>query len=106
MTKDQYFEMCEMLGSEPLESEVPVEYDDLPLEVQESMHIYNQLQDSWDYMNGNYIGKNYAGFKDILDILEVEPEDRRVVYDLIGQIDRIRAKAIQDKKPKAASRPS
>lgn len=100
MTKDAYFEMCEALGSEPLESEIPVEYDDFPVEVQEAIRIYNNLQDNWDYMGGNYIGKNLNGFKDILSIFEVDPQDYRAVYELIMRIDRIRAKSIQDSKPK------
>ena len=100
MTKNSYFEMCEALGSEPLESEIPVEYDDFPVEVQEAIKIYNNLQDSWDYMGGNYIGKNLNGFKDILTIFEVDPQDYRAVYELIMRIDRIRSKSIQDSKPK------
>ena len=31
MTKEQYFEMCEALGNEPAESEIPIEFDDFPL---------------------------------------------------------------------------
>lgn len=100
MTKEQYFEMCEMLGSEPIEDEIPVEFDDFPLEVQEALQIYNNLQDNWDYMGGNYIGKNLTGFKDILDIFEISKEDRRSIYELIMHIDRIRAKLIADSKPK------
>jgi hypothetical protein len=100
MTRDQYFEMCEMLGNEPLEAEIPVEFEDFPLEVQESFKIYTSLQDNWDYMGGNYIGKNLSGLRDILEIYEVAKEDYRTVYELILLIDRIRAKQIQDTKPK------
>lgn len=100
MTKEQYFEMCEQLGSEPQEEEIPVEYDDFPLEVQEALQIYNNLQDNWDYMGGNYIGKNLTGFKDILDIFEVAKKDRRSIYELVMHIDRIRGKLIQDSRPK------
>ena len=100
MNKDSYFEMCEALGSEPIDSEIPVEYDDFPVEVQEAIRIYNNLQDNWDYMGGNYIGKNLNGFKDILSIFEVDPQDYRAVYELIMRIDQIRAKSIQDSKPK------
>ena len=100
MTKEHYFEMCEALGNEPLDSEIPVDYDDLALEVQEALRIYNNLQDSWDYMGGNYIGKNLTGFMDILNIFDVEVSDRRAIYELVMHIDRIRAKSIQDQKPK------
>ena len=100
MTKQQYLEMCEMMGSQPLEEQIPVEYEDLVLEVQEALQLYNSLQDCWDYMGGNYIGKNFTGFKDILDLYEVPTEYRRSMYELILQIDEIRAKQVQDRKPK------
>lgn len=92
--------MCETLGSEPIDDEIPVDIDDFPVEVQEAIKIYNNLQDNWDYMGGNYIGKNLTGFRDILDIFEVEKADHRAVYELIMRIDRIRAKSIQDSRPK------
>ena len=100
MTKEQYFEMCEMLGNEPNDSEVPVEYDDLPLEVQDALRIYNTLQDNWDYMGGNYIGKNLQGIRDIFEMNDIEKVDHKSIYELIIQIDRIRAKQIHDSKPK------
>lgn len=100
MTKEQYFEMCEALGSEPLDEEIPVEFDDLPLEVQEAMRIYNNLQDSWDYMGGNYIGKNLNNFKDVLELYEVDKRDQREMYELILLLDRIRSKIIEERKPK------
>lgn len=100
MTKAQYFEMCEMMGFEPLEEQIPVEYEDLPLEVQEALHIYNNLQDSWDYMGGNYIGKDLSYFSSVLQMYQVPQQDHRMIYELIIYIDQIRAKQIQDKKPK------
>lgn len=100
MTKEAYFEMCDALGSEAIESEIPVEYDDLPIEVQEAIRIYNNLQDSWDYVGGNYIGKNLSGFSEIVTIFEIDQSDKRALYELIMHIDKIRAKSIQDKKPK------
>ena len=100
MTKEQYFEMCEMLGNEPNDSEIPVEYDDLPLEVQDALRIYNTLQDNWDYMGGNYIGKNIQGIKDIFEMNDIEKTDHKSIYELILHIDRIRATQIHDSKPK------
>lgn len=100
MTKDAYFEMCEMLGTEPVEEEIPVEYEDFFLDVQEALGIYQKLRDEWDTMNGVYMGKTYAGLLDILDLLGVPVEDRRTQYELIGIIDMHRSKAIADAKPK------
>lgn len=100
MTKEAYFEMCEALGSEPLEEEIPVDYEDFCLDVQEALGIYQKLRDEWDTMNGVYLGKNYVGLVDILALLDVPVEDRRTQFELIGIIDRHRSKAIADAKPK------
>lgn len=100
MTKNAYFELCQALGNEPIDEEIPVEFSDLPTDVQYVMNIYSRLKDEWDTMNGVYLGKSYNGLLDILNILEVPVEDRRMVFELIGVIDTHRSKAIDDKKPK------
>lgn len=100
MTKAAYFEMCEALGSEPLEEEIPVDYEDLLVDVQEALSMYHKLRDEWDTMNGVYLGKSYAGILDIFEIQGVPVEDRKMLYDLIGVIDTHRSKAIADSKPK------
>ncbi len=101
VTKEVYFQICEAMGSEPIEDQIPVEYSDLSLDVQAALSIYGKLKDEWDTMNGNYLGKSYAGIIDIFTLLEVPLEDRRIMFDLIGDIDRHRTKAIQDNKPAA-----
>lgn len=100
MTKEAYFEMCETLGSEPIEEEIPVDFEDLISDVQEAMGIYFKLRDEWDTMNGTYLGKSYAGILDIFIILDVPIEDRKTMFELIGIIDFHRSKAISDAKPK------
>jgi uncharacterized Fe-S cluster-containing protein len=102
MTKSTYFEMCEALNSEPVESEIPVDFDDMCDDVQEAIIVYNMLQDSWDYMNGNYIGKNYAGLFDILEIEHVS--DKQLIFKLLGVIDRYRSKAIIANKKKTPAK--
>lgn len=98
MTKESYYELCEMLNSQPLESEIPVEYGDLPIDVQEALDIYYKLKDEWDTMNGMYLGKNYSGLSDIFDILGVE--DKKTMFNLIGTIDKHRSEAIEESKSK------
>lgn len=100
MTKDRYFEMCEALGSEPIESQIPVEFEDLVQELQEVMVMYNHLQDCWDYMGGNYIGKNFSYIEAIFKIFRVEPELQRFYFEYLLTIDSIRSKQLQDSKPK------
>lgn len=101
MTKEAYFEMCDVLGNEPIESEIPTDYEDLFRDVQEALGIYSKLRDEWDTMNGNYLGKSYSGILDIFDILDVPVEDRKSMFELIGLIDKHRSKAIADAKPKS-----
>jgi hypothetical protein len=97
MTRHQYFEMCEMLQTEPLESEIPVEFEDLNEDVQYTISIYNMLQDNWDTMNGIYLGKSMAGISDIFNLMEVE--DPKSCFFIIGIIDRVRSEIINAKKP-------
>jgi hypothetical protein len=98
MTKDAYFEMCEALGSEPLESEIPVEFDDFPLEVQQAFNAYRMLRDEWDTMNGTYLGKSLIGIKDVLEAIEVDPSEHKFIIMLLRMIDNVRSDEINNKK--------
>ena len=85
--------MCEMLGSEPLEEQIPVELADLPLEVQEAYRVYVLLNDNWDSFGGNYLGKNMSGLLDIMNILEIE--DKVTILNIIQILDRNRMNQVQ-----------
>lgn len=100
MTKDSYFQMCDMLGTEPVEEEIPIEINDFPVEVQLAIEVYYRLRDEWDSMNGIYIGKSYVGLIDILNILEIPKQDRKLILDWLSVMDNVRGKAIRDAKPK------
>jgi hypothetical protein len=97
MTKERYFEMCEALNSEPIEEQIPVEFEDLLTEVQEAFSIYSKLRDEWDPMNGVYLGKNFSGIMDIFTLYEVQDVDRRAIFDLLNTIDTHRTKIINAK---------
>lgn len=99
MTKEAYFEMCEALGTEPVEEEIPVDVADLPTDVQQALDVYFKLRDEWDTMNGNYMGKSYAGILDLFKIMELPESDHRMIYDLIVLMDHYRSKAIKSNKP-------
>lgn len=104
MTKDQYFEMCQALGTEPLDEEIPLEIEDFPQEVQQAITVYYRLRDEWDTMNGIYLGKSYTGLGEILDIFEVQKEDRRYFLEWISILDAARSKAIEASRPKKADK--
>ena len=98
MTKDAYFEMCEALGNEPLESEIPVDFDDFPLEVQQAFNAYKMLRDEWDTMSGSYLGKSLIGVKDILEATEIDVSEHKLIIMLIRIIDVVRSDEINNKK--------
>lgn len=101
MTKDKYYEMCEALGNDPKEEELPVEYTDLPVEVQQCVYLYNSLQDNWDYFGGNYIGKNMTDFWNLLNLHGIDLADAKFYYETVRYIDQVRAKQIaQEQKSK------
>lgn len=95
MTKAAYFEMCEALGTKPVESEIPVELDDFPLEIQEILEIYKFLKDEWEPMNGIYLGKNFTGILEVFDIFDIETCDRKLYLSLLYAIDAIRSDQIK-----------
>jgi hypothetical protein len=99
MTKDQYFEMCEMLGSEPKESEIPVEFEDFPIEMQQAFSAYKMLRDEWDGFNGVYLGKSLIGITEVLHATEIDPEDHKFITMLVRTIDQVRSQEINSKKP-------
>jgi hypothetical protein len=98
MTKDQYFEMCEALGTEPIESQIPVEFDDFPLEVQQAFNAYRMLRDEWDTMNGVYLGKSLIGIKDVLEATEIELSEHKFIIMLIRLIDTVRSEEVNNRR--------
>jgi hypothetical protein len=104
MTKDAYFEMCQMLGQEPIESEIPVEMDDFPPLVQQCFSIYNILTDNWDTMGGNYLGKDYSILFNLFEVYMVDKTEHLLALQILLHMDYVRTKMISDKlKNKAPS---
>ena len=89
--------MCEMMGTEPVDSEIPVEFDDFPLEVQQAFGVYKMLRDEWDTMSGNYLGKTLIGIKDLLEAAEIDSSEHRLTIMLIRMIDGVRSEEINKK---------
>lgn len=98
MTKEAYFEMCEMLGSEPLDEEVPLELDDFPWLVQQAFVIYGMLSDIWEGMSGSYLGKDYSLLFNLFDLYGIDSaEEKLLATDFIKQIDAVRSKILYEK---------
>jgi hypothetical protein len=102
MTKESYFEMCEQLGTEPIESEIPVDFDDFPIELQQALLVYRMLRDEWEGMNGIYLGKSLLGIQEIMEAIEIDYIDRKYIITLIRVIDGIRSEILNTKQQKPA----
>jgi len=98
MTKDSYYEMCEALGTTPVDDEAPVEFNDFPPEVQSAFEVYQVLQDVWEGMSGTYMGKNMSGINDLFTIYQVSQDEKRFVLELIALIDSERMKQLSEKR--------
>lgn len=96
MTKEAYLDMCRELGTEPNEEHMPVDIDDLPLEVEQAYHVYNILPDKLDSFNGIYYGKALEHCPSILEFLEIE--SRKDIFKLVLIIDSLEREEINRKK--------
>jgi hypothetical protein len=90
--------MCEVMGNQPVEEEIPVDFDEFPIEVQQAFGIYRMLRDEWDSINGLYLGKSLIGIKDILEAMEIEPSEQKFIIVLVRMIDEVRSNEINSKK--------
>ena len=98
MTKESYLDMCDMLGNEPDEDEIPVEMQDFPSLVQECFVVYAKLSDIWDFMNGNYGGKDYSIVFSLFDLYSIPEADRILCMELLQVIDSARAEVLAAKR--------
>jgi len=107
MTKDQYFEMCEMLNSEPVDSEIPVEFDDLLDIVQQALELYSYLPDRWEGMSATFMGKDYSIVFSLFDTYEItEKTEQRIMLKIMSTTDRIRSDIITKKHKAQEKKPS
>ncbi len=97
MTKDQYFEMCEALGSEPIDEEIPIEIGDFPQEVITSFNLYYSLRDMWDSMGGGYLGKDTSTLFNYFELYDIDKPDQLFILGIIQHIDYARGKSISNK---------
>jgi len=95
MNAEQYIDMCEQMGWEVDESQLPKDPSDLPLEAQQALILLNSLPDNWEGMNGTWLGKDYSGLGTIMDIYEIS--DRKTVFELLKVAESEMSKYYSDK---------
>jgi hypothetical protein len=95
MNSEQYIEMCEQMGWEIDEDQLPKDPSDLPVEAQHALVLLNALPDNWDGMSGSWLGKDYSGLGTIMDIYEIS--DRKTVFELLKVAETEMSKYYSDK---------
>lgn len=96
MSKENYLEMCQQLGSTPVEEEIPIELDDLTVQTQTVIEIFNYLPDKWGGMGG-YEGKDLSNFPVIFNLFEVPKTQWLTYIDLLGILIEEQIKVVNKK---------
>lgn len=74
MTQDRYLDMMEQLGKNPVETEVPPDFEDLPDIVINAVNTFNILGDRV-FPDIGYTGKDYTNLPIFLKLYDVEDEE-------------------------------
>lgn len=98
MTAEAYFDLCEELGSEPVDSEIPVDINDMPDEVQMAYHVYHVLPLDYDSMSGNFFGRDLTLCGQIMDIMSIE--DKQTILKVLIIINDVERSVINSKRGK------
>jgi hypothetical protein len=84
MTRDRYLDLCEQMGNEPIEDEIPPDWDDFPEIVNICVATFNQLGDRVQADIG-YIGKDYTNVNKFMDLYGVD--DKEFFFRLLSFLD-------------------
>ncbi len=97
VSKETYIEMCEMMGTEPNEDDMPLDMSDFPTEAQQAVQVFGLLKDIWDPFGGNYLGKDLSIIFQVFDLLEIDHNSRKLIFKIVQHLDSCRAAIIKRK---------
>tara|TARA_R100000149_G_scaffold66129_2_gene43381 strand:- start:4639 stop:4968 length:330 start_codon:yes stop_codon:yes gene_type:complete len=84
MTRDKYLDMMEQLGKEPLEKEIPPDFEDLPEIMVCAIQTFNALNDKV-YPEIGYTGKDYTNLPYFIKIYGVK--DKEYFLEILSWLD-------------------
>jgi len=97
MTKDMYYEMCESMGSAVIEEEVPPDFEDLCIQSQEALLVFNYLPDNWDSFSGRYLGKDMSNLFVVYKLLDIRENYMLLIFELLNIIINEKILSIHNK---------
>ena len=81
MNTEQYLLMCEQMGWEPREEDIPMEVDSLSYNSQCALILFQALPDNWEGMSGSWMGNDYSGLMDIMNIYQID--NKKEIFELL-----------------------
>ena len=81
VSAEQYFAICEQMGVEPKDEDIPRDPSTFSTEAQQALVVMNALPDIWEGMNGLWLGKNYNGLFDIMKLYKID--NKLEVFELL-----------------------
>lgn len=83
MTYEKYLMLCEQMGKEPKEEEIPISTEDLPPIVHKAINIFNTLNDRI-VSDVGYLGKDYT----LLPTLIRNSSEKDLLIEIVVWLDK------------------
>ena len=99
MSKENYLDMMEQLGKEPIEEEMPPGIEDFPEIVINALETFNGLGDRI-FGDVGYVGKDYTNLPYFMRIFGIEEADEETFLTILLKLDA-QAIEISNKRMKA-----
>lgn len=84
MTRDRYLDMMEQLGTEPIEEEIPPDWEDLPEIIIDALNTFNALGDRV-YPEIGFTGKDYTNLSFFLEVYNIQ--DKEYFLEILSWLD-------------------
>lgn len=93
MTRERYFTMCEQMGKEPNEEEIPPDWQDFPDIAIYAQNTFNLLGDRV-YPDIGYVGKDYSNLSVFIKMYDIE--DTELFVEILDFLDSRAIKKSQE----------
>jgi len=93
MTRDRYFTMCEQLGQEPKEEEIPPDSEDFPELVAYALNTFHSLGDRV-YPDIGYMGKDFTNLPLYIEMYSIE--DNELFLEILTYLESRAIKQSQE----------